>query len=239
MKLSSRLQTLADLIEKYKEGSILADIGSDHAYLPCYLIENDIVESCYACDINAGPVNSAKETVKMNNLEDRITVLMGDGLEPVVDKRVDMIAIAGMGSYLITDILRENKNFLSGVKVLFLQPNANIEYLRSYLFEHNYVIVDEAIVKDGGHIYEMVVARLDVEKSSLFRGGKDKMLQNIEFGPVLSKVQSPLFIEKWNRQHRLYSDVVKGIDKSNPRYEEIKNKIKMIEEVLDENLYDN
>ncbi len=235
MKLSNRLKTLADLIEKYKKGEILADIGSDHAYLPCFLVGRGVVNKAYACDITPGPVKSAQETVAYYHLENQVEVLMGDGLEPIIDKRVDMIAIAGMGSYLISDILEENKNYLQHVKVLFLQPNANIDHLRMYLYENNYLIVDEAIVKDGNHIYEMVVAIFDeTQRVRDLKGLAD--LRNIEFGPVLSKVQSPLFVEKWNRQYRLYNDVVKDIEKTNPRYEELVEKIRMIEEVLDENL---
>ncbi|MDD3027702.1 MAG: tRNA (adenine(22)-N(1))-methyltransferase TrmK [Erysipelotrichaceae bacterium] len=235
MKLSSRLKTLADLIEKYRKGEILADIGSDHAYLPCFLVGKGVVSKAYACDITPGPVKSALETVAYYHLEDRIEVLMGDGLEPILDKKVDMIAIAGMGSYLISDILEENKNYLKHVKMLFLQPNANIDHLRMYLYENNYLIVDEAIVRDGNHIYEMVVAMLDeTECVCDIKGLVD--MRSIEFGPILSKVQSPLFVEKWNRQYRLYNEVVKAIEKTNPRYEELVAKIRMIEEVLDENL---
>ena len=160
---------------------------------------------------------------------------MGDGLEPILDKKVDMIAIAGMGSYLISDILEQNRNYLKQVKVLFLQPNANIDHLRMYLYENDYLIVDEAIVKDGNHIYEMVVAIQDeTQEARDLKGLTD--LRSIEFGPILSKVQSPLFVEKWNRQYRLYSEVVKDIEKTNPRYQELIAKIKLIEEVLCENL---
>lgn len=235
MKLSNRLKTLADMIAKYKKGEVLADIGSDHAYLPCYLVVKRIVSQAYACDITLGPVKSAQETVAYYHLEDKIKVLMGDGLEPIIDKKVDMIAIAGMGAYLIGDILEQNKEYLKHVKVLFLQPNANIDHLRMYLYENNYLIVDEAIVKDGNHIYEMVVAVADnTDCVNDLKGYSD--LRNIEFGPILSKVQSPLFVEKWNRQYRLYNEVVKDIEKTNPRYQELLAKIRLIEEVLDENL---
>ena len=72
MKLSKRLQLIADVISKYKQGSVLADIGSDHGYLPCYLIKNKIITCAYACDVAQGPLDSAKETIKQYGLEDKV-----------------------------------------------------------------------------------------------------------------------------------------------------------------------
>lgn len=69
MKLSKRLQAIADLIKKYKQGEILADIGTDHAYLPCYLVENDIINKAYACDIASGPINASIDTIHQYHLE--------------------------------------------------------------------------------------------------------------------------------------------------------------------------
>ena len=102
MKLSKRLQLIADVISKYKQGSVLAGMGSDHGYLQWYLVKNKIITCAYACDVAQGPLDSAKETIKQYGLEDKVFALLGNGLNPILDREVDMISIAGMGSYLIS-----------------------------------------------------------------------------------------------------------------------------------------
>lgn len=229
MKLSKRLQVLADLIEKYKQGDVLADIGTDHAYLPCYLIENKVVDKAYACDVARGPFESSLSTIKQHHLENDIEALLGDGINPILDKKVDMIAIAGMGSYLITEILEKNLNYLKNVQVLFLQPNANTDHLRKYLFEHNFIILDEYLVKDGYHIYDMMAVKNGIEK-------RDYDEYDIEFGPILRKKKTSLFIEKWCKQKNVFQNIIRDLNQLHPRYKELKHKIEMIEVILNESL---
>ena len=109
MKLSGRLLELAQLVDKHKNGTILADIGTDHAYLPCYLIEKNIIEKAYACDVAQGPFKASLSTIEHYHFEEKIEALLGNGLNPILDKDVSMITIAGMGAFLIGDILEENK----------------------------------------------------------------------------------------------------------------------------------
>lgn len=228
MKLSKRLQLLADVISKYKQGNRLADIGSDHAYLPCYLVENEIVCHAYACDVAMGPLESAKDTILQCGLEDQVTALLGSGLEPILDKQVDMISISGMGAYLITEILDCHYDYLKNIRVLFLQANANTDHLRSYLFTQNFQIIDEAMVKEGGHIYEVMVVTKQVGKAITYSKS------DIEFGPILSNTRSPLFKEKWQKQYKVFNKIKVTLPNTHPRYIEIDKKMKMIEEILHE-----
>ena len=154
MKLSKRLQAIADLIIKYKKGEILADIGTDHAYLPCYLVKEGIIEKAYACDIASGPINASIETIQYYELEKQVIPLLGSGMTPIIDKSIDMISICGMGGKLTVDILNEHQEFLNGHRFI-LQANIGIEVLREYLYQQNMKIIDEAIVKDAHHIYEI------------------------------------------------------------------------------------
>ena len=110
MKLSGRLLELAQLVDKHKNGIILADIGTDHAYLPCYLIEKNIIEKAYACDVAQGPFKASLSTIEHYHFAEKIEALLGNGLNPILDKDVSMITIAGMGAFLIGDILEENKD---------------------------------------------------------------------------------------------------------------------------------
>lgn len=226
MKLSKRLQLLADVIIKYKQGSKIADIGSDHAYLPCYLVENDIVSHAYACDVAEGPLQCARDTILQYGLENRVTALLGSGLEPIVSKKVDMISISGMGAYLITEILDAHSDYLQNIRVLFLQANANTDHLRSYLFNHHYRIVDEKMVKDAGHIYEVMVVTLQDKQDVVYNKN------DIEFGPILSVEQPPLFKEKWEKQYKVFNTIKTSLNKEHPRYNELDEKMKRIEKVL-------
>lgn len=226
MKLSKRLQLIADVISKYKQGSVLADIGTDHGYLPCYLVKNKIISCAYACDVAQGPLDSSKETIKHYGLENQVFAMLGSGLKPVLDREVDMIAIAGMGSYLISEILEEHREYLRTVKVMFLQANANNDHLRKYLFANDWIIIDEQMVKDGGHIYEVMVVTARKNKAIRY-SRKDE-----EFGPILMNNQSPLFKEKWKKQYQVYEKIQNTLPQDHPRYHEIADKMKMIKEVL-------
>ena len=228
MKLSKRLQLIADVISEYKQGSTLADIGSDHGYLPCYLVKNQIITCAYACDVAKGPLESAKETIKMHGLEHQVFALLGNGLDPLINRQVDMISISGMGSYLISEILDAHREYLRGVKVMFLQANANNDHLRKYLFANDWIIVDERMVKDAGHIYEVMVVTSRKNKAITYTR-KDE-----EFGPILINNQGSLFKEKWEKQYRVYQKIQTTLPHDHPRYHEINDKMKMIEEVLHE-----
>lgn len=229
MKLSYRLKQIADLISKYKNGEVLADIGTDHAYLPCYLVENHIISQAYACEVAPGPYASSLATIQQHHLQDQVIALMGDGLDPIKDKPSDMIVIAGMGAYLISEILEKNFDYLSSVKMLFLQPNANSDHLRKYLFDHGLMIKDEKMVKDGHHIYEMMVVCHHYEDIVYDE-------YDILFGPILRQSKDPLFIEKWQRQKHVFENIIKDLDVEHPRYIELSHKIKMIEVTLNESI---
>ena len=137
MKLhSKRLSKVAWMIEEHKQGTILADIGTDHAYLPCFLLDEKIITLAYACDVAEGPLSSSKETIQSLHLEDQVIPLLGNGLDPIIDKKVDMISICGMGGLLMSEILDAHLDYVED-KILFLQANTAIDLLREYLMNHN------------------------------------------------------------------------------------------------------
>ena len=226
MKISHRLKKLSDLIATYKQGDIVADIGTDHAYLPCFLIQNDIVKHVYACDVAKGPYQSSKETIHKYGLEKQITALQGDGLEPILHKHVDMLVLAGMGSYLITEILNRHSNYVDSIRTMFFQANANTDHLRSYIANKNWHIVDEQMVKDSGHIYEIII--VTKYKTKVYT--QDDIL----FGPILRSNKDPLFIEKWKKQHALYTNIMQSMSASQPRFQELQDIVQRIEGVLHE-----
>lgn len=221
MKLSKRLQAIADLITKYKQGEILADIGTDHAYLPCYLVEKGVIEKAYACDIASGPINASIETIQTYQLDKQVIPLLGDGMNPILDKDIDMISICGMGGKLTVDILDEHQEFLDGHRFV-LQANIGLEILRDYLFQKNIKILDEDIVKDAHHIYEIIVCEKTNERLSY-----DEC--DIYFGPCLRRHKNGLFYEKWHHQLDIQKRILKSLDAQHPRYQEVKHLMGLIE----------
>lgn len=154
MKLTPRLLTIANFVQK---GGVVADIGTDHGYIPVYLIENQIARKVIAADINKGPLFSAKKTIKANGLEDFIETRLGNGLEPLSVGEVDTVIIAGMGGLLIRDILMNHPEVVKSVKQFILQPMVAQDELRKWLIKHNFKIVNEQLVKEEHRIYEVMV----------------------------------------------------------------------------------
>ncbi len=212
MKLSKRLQAIADLIEKYKQGSILADIGTDHAYLPCYLVSHNIVDFAYACDIAKGPLQASIDTIESYNLIGQVNPLLGGGLMPIVDKKVDMISICGMGGKLTIDILAEHLSYIKD-QYLFLQSNIGVDLLREFLNDNSFEIIDEALVKDANHIYEILVVKR----------GKKQDLTHLDyiFGPILRQHKTDLYKEKWTYQYNIQNKILESLDKNHIKYKEV------------------
>lgn len=192
--LSLRLQKAAEYVP---QDARLADIGSDHAYLPVALMLQNKISYGIAGEVVIGPYKSAQKQVAKNGLENKIDVRLADGLEAVeLADEISAITICGMGGVLIRDILQrgKEKNRLSGKERLILQPNVGERQLRQWLFVENYTIVAEAITAENNKIYELIVA----EKASTT---PEYSAKELFFGPQLMQEKNPIFIEKW--QHKL------------------------------------
>lgn len=146
-KLTDRLKKIAEMVPK---GCTAADIGTDHAYLPVYLVENGICPSVIATDVADGPLQRAVKTLL--GYEDRICLRKGDGLAPVRESEADCVIIAGMGGDLIERIIRESGWDLTG-KTLLLQPMTKIPELRKWLYYAGFEVKDEKLSEDSGKLY--------------------------------------------------------------------------------------
>lgn len=145
-KLSKRLETVASFVPT---GAVVADIGSDHAYLPCYLVYNGVVTRAIAGEVVKGPFDSALKQVKLEGLEDNITVRLADGLKAIEESdNVDTITIAGMGGPLIVSILEKNPHALKTVTRLILQPNIHAKVIRQWAIRNQWAILEEVILKE-------------------------------------------------------------------------------------------
>ncbi len=156
MELSIRLKTIASMIE---ECNSVVDVGTDHGYVPIYLVKNSIIESAIASDINKGPVEKATNNVLSNNVSNQISCRLGSGLSTVKKGEVQVAIIAGMGGNLIRDILEADLKVVKELKYMILQPVQNAEVLREYLYSTGYDILDEEICMDDGKFYEIIKAK--------------------------------------------------------------------------------
>ncbi len=141
----------------------MADIGCDHAYLPIYLIKENIARSVLACDINEGPCETARENIRRQGLSKVIRVRCTDGLTGIEDIAPDNIVICGMGGDLIFRIVSGSEYTRDKKPLLILQPMTKVSELRSSLLASGYNIEKEALVYDD-RLYEVIVCRYDTEK---------------------------------------------------------------------------
>lgn len=153
MQLSKRLSAVADMVSK---GNRLVDVGTDHGYIPIYLVENGQIPSAIALDINRGPIQRAKEHIKEHKLEKYIDARLSDGVTALKLNEGDTLVIAGMGGGLVIKIITEGENVLAYFKEFILQPQSELEQVRKFLFEKGYYIIEENMVLEEGKYYPMM-----------------------------------------------------------------------------------
>lgn len=156
MELSTRLKTIVNMMEKCDN---VIDVGTDHGYVPIYLVRNGLIKSAIASDINSGPVEKAKRNVRENKLSPKIICRQGSGLSTVKEGEVQVAIIAGMGGNLIRDILEDDLLVVKKLDYVILQPVQNAEVLRAYLYITGYDILCEDICVDDGKFYEIIKAK--------------------------------------------------------------------------------
>ena len=156
IKLGARLLAAASFV---RGGGTLADIGTDHAFLPVYLIQNGLIPRAIASDIGEGPLANAQKTVDLCGLTDRIELRVSDGLKNYAPNEADEIVICGMGGNLIEEILTAAPWVRSEKTHLVLQPMTHAEDVRRYLCENGFVIEAERCVKDGARVYLLISAQ--------------------------------------------------------------------------------
>lgn len=153
--LSYRMKQIAECVTA---GNRLADIGTDHAWIPIYLVEQGIVPYAYALDVGEGPLEHARENVDKHGLSQRIDCRLSDGFEKLSENEVDSIIIAGMGGALIARILEQAGDTFAGNKELILQPQSECFKVRKMLHQLQYQIVEERFFKDDGKYYTIIKA---------------------------------------------------------------------------------
>lgn len=192
LSLSERLSAVAAHLPK---SAHFVDVGSDHAYLPCYVCLQDPSSKAVAGEINEGPYRSAQKQVKLQGLTDRIDVRKGDGLAVVQPDEVKQVVVAGMGGPLIASILEQGKKKLGRVEQLIVQPNIDARALRKWFQKNGFILQKEQILEEAGHIYEVLVAVR--EGKSIYHEDADVREKELLFGPILLKEKNEAFRAKW------------------------------------------
>lgn len=225
-KLSERLKTVASFV---KVNTILADIGSDHAYLPCFLVHEGVITKAIAGEVVKGPFESAKKQVISEGLQNNIDVRFGNGLEVISDvDNVQTVTIAGMGGPLIASILESGKDKLSKVDTLILQPNIHAKAIREWAIQEQWKIEQEVILEEHDKIYEILVLKKGIMKLSE---------KELLVGPILSKEKSPIYQKKWNNELNEWLRIVNELNKIqgtgvHQKKEELEYKIALVKETL-------
>lgn len=224
--LSPRLKKVSNLVPS---GVRLADIGSDHAYLPINLVLNKRINFAVAGEVAEGPFLNSKSEIKKSGLSKSIIARLGNGLEVIQNKdHLDAISIAGMGGILISNILEAGIEKLSDINYLILQPNVGELELRNWLQKNRFKIVEEYIVAEDFHVYEMLLA---------VPGEMELTTSELKFGPILMRERSDLFIKKWNRELSRLSKIKDRLSRNadlntQTKLKNIEIEMQLIQEVL-------
>lgn len=153
MQLSKRMQAVANLITPTEA---LADVGTDHGYIPIYAVEEKIVNHAIAMDINHGPIQRAASHIAEHGLEAYIETRCCDGVAGLKPEEVQTVVVAGMGGGLMQKIMEDGKEVLKTVSEIILQPQSEVEKFRYYLAEHGWFIEKEDMVFEDGKYYPMM-----------------------------------------------------------------------------------
>ncbi|WP_213940428.1 tRNA (adenine(22)-N(1))-methyltransferase TrmK [Pseudomonas sp. dw_612] len=187
--LSMRLERVAAHVPA---GARLADIGSDHGYLPVALMRRGAIVAAVAGEVALTPFRAAERTVRENELEQQVTVRLASGLAAIEPADgITAISLCGMGGETIRDIFDSGKARLNGQERLILQPNGGEQPLRQWLMDNDYRILVEELLREKRFDYEIIVA----ERA----GSVEYTAEELYFGPLQMQARSPEFLAKWQR----------------------------------------
>lgn len=207
-------------------GRPLADIGTDHAYLPAHLVRTGIIPFAIAGDLMPGPLEAARATLVSEALQDRVQLRLGSGLRILQPGEVATASLCGMGGPLIARLLSEGP--LEGIRRLVLQPMGGEQRLRSWLGENGWRLVGEELVEDAGRIYVVLAAE---------PGRMELTDLETLVGPLLRERGGPLFAAHLGSMLRRARRAREGALRSpapeaGVRAEELRRRIATLEEVL-------
>ncbi len=204
MELSKRLGAVAMLVQ---ECDSLADIGTDHGYIPIYLLEHKKIQKAVAMDINKGPLERAREHVEESGLQEKISLRLSNGADKLAVGEVQAVVIAGMGGPLMVNIIESKLEVFRALDFFVLQPQSEIEQVRHFLQEQGFVITKENMVFEEGKYYSMM----------LVKSGTMNCKKECEFlyGPCLLEEKNAVLLEFLQREENKYLELLDRLSGKN------------------------
>lgn len=187
MILPKRLSLIASMVDR---GAVVADIGTDHAHLPIFLVQQGICPSALACDIKESPLETGRQNIELCHLEDKIQTRLSDGLSSIKSNEADTFTIAGMGGDMIIHILSSCPYIFDDKYTLILQPMTKYPTLMGWLFDNGFEILRQECTHEGKHCYTVIKACFRGEK--ILHEPEDEFLGKLD----LSEEENRLFLIK-------------------------------------------
>lgn len=198
--ITPRLKCIIDHTKKAR----IADIGTDHAYIPIYLIENNMAKYVIASDVKQGPVDIAENNIKKHSLEDKIEVRLGSGLSILKRGETEEIIIAGMGGKLIAEIIKNDIDIARECS-LVLQPMNDQYELRKFLILNNFMITSEDIATEGFKVYNIINAKAGIQ---------EEFENDIEYHLPKYLKNNINYKKLYEKKHREFKKVITGLENS-------------------------
>ena len=231
IKLSKRMKAVAAMVTS---GGVLADVGTDHGYIPIALIQRQKIKSAIAMDINKGPLAHAQDNIASAQLGDYIQTRLSDGVAALGEGEADSILIAGMGGELVIHILSEGEKVCKAASELILQPQSDIRKVREYLRLHHYKIVDEDMICEDGKYYPMMrVINVELDDAWMKMDEQTRVACDI-YGPLLLRNGNPVLRRFLVRQHRQLTQILQTLQ-AQTMSEKIETRIAEVSEELQYN----
>ena len=220
MELSKRLQAVADLVS---EGQIGADVGTDHGYIPIYLLESGKCERAIAMDINKGPLLRAKEHIAEHGLDAKIEVKLSDGVEALSVGACDCVVVAGMGGALAVKIMEEGQAVFKSLREFVLQPQSELAKVRQYLWENEYCVTAEDMVLEDGKFYPMMKVK---------NGASEDYTQiELRYGKCLLMQKHPVLKQFLEKEVQTKEAILNNLESESGEHIENRKK-ELLEELL-------
>ena len=227
VKISNRLTTAAALVT---QGYTLADVGTDHGYIPIYLLQQKKIPAAIAMDINEGPLERAKEHIALYGLQAYIQTRLSDGVAALKPGEVEAVLIAGMGGGLVMHILKDGEKVCQSAKELILQPQSEIEHVREFLREKGYTILAEDMVYEDGKFYPMMKVQYQGENENAQKASEVLKLSDL-YGGLLLQNRHPVLKTFLEKEKLIYTGIKQNLAKQ-PVSEKIMMLLAEVEDIL-------
>ncbi|MFR4352399.1 MAG: tRNA (adenine(22)-N(1))-methyltransferase [Roseburia sp.] len=222
VRLSKRLGMAASLV---CTGNVLADVGTDHGYVPIYLLEQKRIPRAIAMDVNRGPIERAREHICMYGMEDYIETRLSDGVAALAPGEAGSILIAGMGGGLVVHILQAGREVCRNAGELVLQPQSELFRVRSFLEAEGYVADAEEMIVEDGKYYPMMRVRYAPQKV------RENSAVSRQYGRLLLEGRHPVLLEYLKKERGIRSAILQQLARQ-PQSEKICARLLEVEQEL-------